>query len=359
MGHTPPEFSPSDNPAANCESFLTRSLTFLFLPAFNFWLLLCPRILSFDWSMDALPLVESVLDSRNVISVAFYGFLACVGMYGLKRVMLDFHRTEMTRFDAGTQCVNGKSKPAFKLRKRIATSPKQHGHHVETNGKAQNGVSAITAQLNTEVSFYTASERNLVKTSLVSLGILIFAFIPASNLFFYVGFVVAERVLYIPSVGFSLLIAGGVDILWQKCHCRKLHVLAISLAAILVLFAARTVYRNWDWQNEETLYRSGISVNPAKAWANLGNVLGSQGRKAEAEVAYRKALSYRSNMADTHYNLGIVLADEKRHSEAITCYRNAIRFRPRLAVAHLNLGIVLDLVGKKREALKVRSVKDN
>ena len=110
----------------------------------------------------------------------------------------------------------------------------------------ENGVSATTAKLNTEVSFYTASERNLVKTSLVSLGILIFAFIPASNLFFYVGFVVAERVLYIPSVGFSLLIAGGVDILWQKCHCRKLHVLAISLYTrhdIRQRFSSRSIGR--------------------------------------------------------------------------------------------------------------------
>ena len=33
-------------------------------------------------------------------------------------------------------------------------------------------------------------------------------FIPASNLFFYVGFVVAERVLYLPSIGFCLLLGN-------------------------------------------------------------------------------------------------------------------------------------------------------
>ena len=39
------------------------------------------------------------------------------------------------------------------------------------------------------------------------------------------------------------------------------------------------------------------------AYGNLGNILVEQGKKKEGELAYRKALRYRYNMADTHYNL--------------------------------------------------------
>lgn len=39
------------------------------------------------------------------------------------------------------------------------------------------------------------------------------------------------------------------------------------------------------------------------AYGNLASVLSAKGRKAEAEQAYRKALSYRYNMADVHYNM--------------------------------------------------------
>lgn len=39
------------------------------------------------------------------------------------------------------------------------------------------------------------------------------------------------------------------------------------------------------------------------AYGNLANILSSTGRKDEAEWAYKKALSYRNNMADVHYNL--------------------------------------------------------
>ena len=53
----------------------------------------------------------------------------------------------------------------------------------------------------------------------MSLALLVVPFIPASNLFFRVGFVVAERVLYLPSAGFCLLVALGVTALKQ--HFRK------------------------------------------------------------------------------------------------------------------------------------------
>ncbi len=48
---------------------------------------------------------------------------------------------------------------------------------------------------------------------LQALALMVIPFIPASNLFFPVGFVVAERILYTPSMGFSLLVALGFELL--------------------------------------------------------------------------------------------------------------------------------------------------
>jgi hypothetical protein len=42
---------------------------------------------------------------------------------------------------------------------------------------------------------------------------MVLPFIPAANLFFAVGFVVAERVLYTPSMGFCMLVALGFQLL--------------------------------------------------------------------------------------------------------------------------------------------------
>ena len=51
----------------------------------------------------------------------------------------------------------------------------------------------------------------------MSVVLLVVPFIPASNLFFRVGFVVAERVLYLPSAGYCLLVALGVSLLARHC----------------------------------------------------------------------------------------------------------------------------------------------
>lgn len=53
---------------------------------------------------------------------------------------------------------------------------------------------------------------------LMGLSILVLPFIPATNLFFYVGFVVAERILYIPSMGFCLLAAKGIHMIYHCCN---------------------------------------------------------------------------------------------------------------------------------------------
>lgn len=48
--------------------------------------------------------------------------------------------------------------------------------------------------------------------------------------------------------------------------------------SLLLLFAFKTVHRNSEWQNKETLARSGLKVNPmnAKIHVTLGNVLASR-----------------------------------------------------------------------------------
>ncbi|MGH0135076.1 UNVERIFIED_CONTAM: hypothetical protein FKN15_056999 [Acipenser sinensis] len=86
------------------------------------------------------------------------------------------------------------------------------------------------------------------------------------------------------------------------------------------------------------------------AWGNLGNVLKSQGKMAEAEQAYRNALYYRSNMADMLYNLGLLLQENSKFSEALHYYKLAIGSRPTLASAYLNTGIILMNQGRLDEA---------
>ena len=61
-------------------------------------------------------------------------------------------------------------------------------------------------------------ERWHKRVSLFALALLVLPFLPASNLLFPVGFVIAERVLYLPSMGMCLLVALGVNKVWVSEH---------------------------------------------------------------------------------------------------------------------------------------------
>jgi hypothetical protein len=304
-----PTFAAADNPASRCDSFLTRAFTFFYLPAFNFGLLLYPSTLSFDWSMDSIPLISHVLDFRNVITFVFYSALiwsTYKHIIYLNYITMHHRKQDTVIKDAATSIVdvNYNDGSAIckqfvsQLQQRPATNLLSLFHHILDMLHSWLRCLSTASELKNYVSFQrlrrgscpvqclctATSSKTVVKSNntvdncvtrqdsvvvLVSVAIMVIPFIPASNLVAYVGFVVAERVLYIPSLGFCLLVGHGFVKLVERFSdrsSRKKIPLLLTMLLILVLMAlgGRTIVRNWDWTSEETLYRSGIPVNPAK-----------------------------------------------------------------------------------------------
>ncbi|XP_057367403.1 protein O-mannosyl-transferase TMTC2-like [Daphnia carinata] len=274
-----PQFAKADNPTAASPSWTTRTLTFLYLPAFHFGLLVYPRWLSFDWSMDAIQPITCVNDIRNLATLIFYAILVTA------------------------------------VRKTV----KQHSEN-----KTQKILAALAIIITT------------------------IPFLPATNMFAYVGFVAAERILYLPSVGFCLLVGIGMQKLLVQQSNRT--VIYVSVLIVLLAWGRRTMQRNNDWIDEEHLYRSGIEINPPKAYGNLGVVLQESGRLAEAEWNFKQALSYRPNMADVHHNLGNLFQQQGRYEESLQAYIMAILHRPQLAAAYSQKAKVLYKLKRWAEA---------
>ncbi|KAK0410117.1 hypothetical protein QR680_004957 [Steinernema hermaphroditum] len=307
-GFRSPEFSVADNPIAHHPSFLVRTATFLYLPLLNLGLLVAPYTLCFDWSMDSIPPITSLLDHRLWMTISFYSATTVLA-----------HRC----------LTSAPTLPPESRKRKRSPSPRYD----------------INANLIPTSRKNSPSPEETVDYRIpLAFAFLVFPFLPASNVFAYVGFVVAERILYFPSVGFCLL-AGMLH--ERSGSFRK------ALFVVLLIFAARSVARNEDWNDEERLYRSAVEVNPAKAYSNLGNILTQKKRFAEAMESYAKALDHRPNMADTHYNMGVLHMDQQNLSEAIESYRRAIHLRPSFASAHLNLGLSLWNADRLDEAEKV------
>jgi hypothetical protein len=69
--------------------FFFRILTFLYLPVYNFWLLLCPEKLSYDWQMGSLPLIHfsDITNDLTFIAIPlFYGAILWFIFVLLKRL---------------------------------------------------------------------------------------------------------------------------------------------------------------------------------------------------------------------------------------------------------------------------------
>ncbi|XP_003699417.1 transmembrane O-mannosyltransferase targeting cadherins 2 [Megachile rotundata] len=356
---TRPEFASADNPTARHPSRLTRGLTFLYLPAASARMLLCPSTLSFDWSMDAVPRITTFTDARNLESVCLYAALIVTSAWAVRTLRRPIRETSLSLVQAYHRSVSSRCP--------VCAGRRTGGCHTDGCRAANNNNNspfgechcAKRANSGSPTSWSTcfAGRRTAAISVAASLGFLVLPFLPASNLFFYVGFVIAERILYLPSVGACLImgaaISGCYRIARRYGSRRRGRAVLLATVVLLCLMSAKTLLRNADWYDEESLYRSALHVNPPKAYGNLGSVLSAQGRVAEAEEAFVQALRYRPNMADVHYNLGILQQGRKNYDAAILSYQRAIQYRPSLAQAYVNLGATLASVGRETEAAAV------
>ncbi|XP_055935990.1 protein O-mannosyl-transferase TMTC3-like isoform X1 [Argiope bruennichi] len=169
-------------------------------------------------------------------------------------------------------------------------------------------------------------------TLLMGISLVVIPFLPSSNLLFPVGFVVAERVLYIPSMGFCILVARGWSLLFENKTFRNWAVLGIIV--VVLAGACKIVVRNADWQNEYTLYRSSLSVNQrnGKLFNNMGRVLESLNRQEEALSHYESARRIEPNDIRSYLNIGRVLTYLHRYKEAEDIYRKAQTLLPILEI---------------------------
>ena len=224
-----------------------RQLSWLYLSFVNSWLLLNPFNLCADWRFGPIPIITSLIDPHNLLTVLTFAVVAFLSW----------------------RAITGNSK--------------------------------------------------IEKQTILGLALLILPYLPASNLFFPVGFVVAERVLYLPSMGQSVLVALGASRIARlfKNRCLKI-VLTLVFLVLAMLHGAKTFQRNYDWRSNFHVYSSGVKVNPTN-----GVLL---------------------------TNLGIEYAGRKNFSYAETLYRRAIEVAPDHSKGYGNLGGLLEALGQDEEA---------
>jgi hypothetical protein len=115
-------------------------------------------------------------------------------------------------------------------------------------------------------------------------GLAFLAFLPACNLLFPIGTIMAERFLYLPAIAlvFCLVMAAFAS---------NRRAAPVVLGLIACAFAARTWARNRDWQDDLTLATAAVKSAPAsfKSHKNLADALHQSHASIDQVIAEAEA----------------------------------------------------------------------
>jgi protein O-mannosyl-transferase len=144
-------------------------------------------------------------------------------------------------------------------------------------------------------------------------GIYLGAFAVTANILMPTGTIMGERLAYLPSAGFCLLVALG----WNWLRGRQRVVALAVLTTVLAAFAMRTMVRNRDWFDNLNLYSAGVRVSPgsAKMHGNLGGEYMASAEWDLAATEYDTALRINPDYPDVLAAYGL-LEIWRGHNEA-------------------------------------------
>ena len=171
--------------------------------------------------------------------------------------------------------------------------------------------------------------------------------------------VVTDRWLYLPSVGYAVIMALGAEWIFRakvRMGNRASKLVFFFLCILVIeLYSFATVLRNFTWTSYWTLWEDAAAKSPNKSRPHLalGVGLNQAGRTAEAIEELKKAAQLNPNGGEPYLNLGYIYFHQGKLEEALQAFQKAIVLTPRLsAEGHNNLGAVYLVQGRKEEGIK-------
>jgi tetratricopeptide (TPR) repeat protein len=155
----------------------------------------------------------------------------------------------------------------------------------------------------------------------------------------------AERYLYLPSVGCCLLVGDLAARAWAGIRGGPARVVyGLVAAAVLSAAALATVHRNPTWRDDISLWQDTEAKSQVSGMAarNLGAAYQQAGRPAEAQAAFGRALGRYNDargLQTVHNNLGTLALLAGDHAAARAAYEAALRAVPDAPDTLFNLGL--------------------
>jgi Flp pilus assembly protein TadD len=219
----------------------------------------------------------------------------------------------------------------------------------------------------------------------IALALMVAPLLPVLNLkVFHYEYIIQDRYLYLPSIGFSYLIA----ILAVQMSRRHKQLATAIAILIIVAFGASTFAQNRIWHDAVALWRRAIYYSP-NSWSahynlglaylnlkqnqaavnelvearrlnpreptvlnNLALAQGAAGDTVGAIVILREALKLDPTLIEAHNNLGTFLFERSLFNDARLEFLEVLKRDPSSVSARFNLARTLAALGEHEPAIR-------
>jgi len=202
--------------------------------------------------------------------------------------------------------------------------------------------------------------------------------------------VFAQRVLYLPSVGFAMFIAWAIRQAQQRSHAIGSIVKTIAIA-FLIFFSVASMTEIADWKSDTVFYTQAMKTSPdsfkpvaglAAAYArdtvqnneaaidlylkaarlapretdkidfqeNAARIYGQSGKISESEQLYRDIVRRVPKRSSAWVGLGNNALAREQRQQALEFYQKAYETDPDNRIASYNLALVYQQLGKPERA---------
>lgn len=218
------------------------------------------------------------------------------------------------------------------------------------------------------VALYFIRKAPLVAGALLvyTIGVIVF-----SGLFIPIPGMMGDRFLFIPSIGFSMLLAWSLfRVFGEKSTDATYSFKALkpavrySLIVLLALYSIATIARNSDWKDRVTLFRKDIKVVEQSAQAQ--NLLGLHlfmasnketdaakqvQMRAEAVTHFQKAISIYPDFLNASFDLGRTYESMGKLDEAYAAYEQTMKIDTNFIAPCFSMALIQETKGNLDAAI--------
>lgn len=196
----------------------------------------------------------------------------------------------------------------------------------------------------------------------LAMNLLWIPLIQISTIFYPIAGMVGDRYLFLPSLGFSILLAYPF---FQGISKGKVKVSALLFSLLILAYTLITVQRNFQWKDKLTLFENDIHYvnNSAQAHALLAGAYMELANKSgtsessylalstKAIEQYTKAIAIYPKFLNCHYYLGLIYESIGNSKNASIFFENSIKLDPNFSVdPYLKLGQIYFLSGEYEQS---------